>query len=846
MKNLFILSVFVFISFQLTAQTYSRVEIYVQPNEYQRLASLGLPLDDAYFSKNFITAELNQTEINKIEQAGFEVQILIPDMEKYYQKRLAQPKNIKTLPNTPQHFHLGSFGGNLNYEEVLAELDTMHNLYPNLITVKAVIDSEIPTHNDSLLYWVKISDNPNVDEDEPEVLYTGLHHAREPVSMMHLIYYMWYLLENYGTDDYATYLVDNFEQYFVPVVNVDGYKYNQQTDPNGGGMWRKNRRDNGDGTYGVDPNRNYPYMWGYDDSGSSPDSGDETYRGPSAGSEPCVQNIMEFVNNHNFLIANNHHTYSDLMLYPFGYDENSVNPDLDLFVAYAQIMTRENHYTCGRAWELLYPVNGEADDWFYGEKGVYAFTAETGSSSDGFWPSQDRIIPLCEQNLYMNEMMCSLAGAYAEAKDVNTLQIRRCGYFKYDIQFLGLDTTATFKVYLSGNSVLYSDTATYAPGYSLLETITDSLHYFISPDITCGTDFDFDIVVDNGKYAFKTPVAKSILKTEVIFSDNLTTSTNWIGSWQLTTESYTSSPSSMTDSPNSNYQDDVNTSIESLDFDLSQYNNVSVYFNAKWNIENNWDCAQFQIYANNNWQNLATNGTNPGSGQGVQPDGDPIFDGNSDWALQSLNLDSSYLQNNVKFRFTLASDGSVEGDGFYFDDFSICAGRDDSIPVIVSQNTVTAANGSPFTLTPDMLNVADSDDVYPNGFCLLVLSGEHYSVLSPNTIKIDNGYTGTINAPVRVCDGYKLSDTFNLVINAVEALQNEKNNISIYPNPVQSILKIKGYENYDKITIYNNLGQKISEFRSESMIDVSFLNTGVYIIELKNDTSTIVSKFLKL
>jgi murein tripeptide amidase MpaA len=67
---------------------------------------------------------------------------------------------------------------------------------------------------------------------------------------------MWYLLENYGTNDEVTYLVNNHQLYFVPCINPDGYVYNQTTNPNGGGMWRKNRRNNGGGVYGVDLNQN--------------------------------------------------------------------------------------------------------------------------------------------------------------------------------------------------------------------------------------------------------------------------------------------------------------------------------------------------------------------------------------------------------------------------------------------------------------------------------------------------------------------------------------------------------------------------------------------------------------
>src|SRR5690606_2209606 len=116
-----------------------------------------------------------------------------------------------------------------------------------------------------------ISDQPDVDQDEPEVLYDALHHAREPASLSQLIFYMWYLLENYGTNDEVTYLVDSTEMYFVPCVNPDGYVYNWNNHPTGGGMWRKNRRVNGNGTFGVDLNRNYGHEWGYNNTGSSPD-----------------------------------------------------------------------------------------------------------------------------------------------------------------------------------------------------------------------------------------------------------------------------------------------------------------------------------------------------------------------------------------------------------------------------------------------------------------------------------------------------------------------------------------------------------------------------------------------
>ena len=148
-------------------------------------------------------------------------------------------------------FGFGSMGGYYTLAEVIEELDSMKLLFPNLLSTKLSIGTSIEGRP---IYMVKISNNPNVNEDEPELLYTALHHAREPEGMMQMIFYMYYLLENYGTNPEVTCLVDNREIFFIPVVNPDGYEYNRQTNPNGGGMWRKNRRNNGGGIYGVDLN----------------------------------------------------------------------------------------------------------------------------------------------------------------------------------------------------------------------------------------------------------------------------------------------------------------------------------------------------------------------------------------------------------------------------------------------------------------------------------------------------------------------------------------------------------------------------------------------------------------
>ncbi len=126
------------------------------------------------------------------------------------------------------------------------------------------------------IYALKISDNVSIDEDEPEVLYMGNHHAREIMSVDIPLRFAQYLLANYGTDPDVTAMVNEREIYFVPMVNPDGHVYvelNHSGDSDY--WWRKNRRRNYDGSYGVDLNRNYGYMWGYDNIGSSPMPSDD-------------------------------------------------------------------------------------------------------------------------------------------------------------------------------------------------------------------------------------------------------------------------------------------------------------------------------------------------------------------------------------------------------------------------------------------------------------------------------------------------------------------------------------------------------------------------------------------
>ena len=392
---------------------YSSVRIIPRgADDVRTLLEGGLALD--HVGRNSPTAfdvVLSEIELTILRESRVPYEMLLEDVIANYNERpVMSVEERRTLEASMKAqysvagFEFGSMGGYYTFDEVVRELDSARTLYPNLITVKQSLGASVQGRN---LWMVKISDNADTDEDEQEVLYTGLHHAREPQSMATLMYFISYLLENYGTDSDATFLVDNRELYFVPVVNPDGYVYNQTTNPNGGGLWRKNRRMNTGGSFGVDLNRNYGYQWGYDNIGSSNIPTSETYRGTAPFSEPETQIIRDFAVNHNFMSCLNYHSYSNLLIYPWGYISNFVTPDSALFIGMADDMTQFNGYVYGTANQTVgYIVNGEANDWMYGEQTtkdkILAMTPEVGSFSDGFWPSINRIFPLAEENVYPN------------------------------------------------------------------------------------------------------------------------------------------------------------------------------------------------------------------------------------------------------------------------------------------------------------------------------------------------------------------------------------------------------------------------------------------------------------
>ncbi len=363
----------------------------------------------------------SQDERATLRRLGVPYRVIIADLESFYASRLGAGPDASgpfgTWLNPP--FASGAMGGYYTFTQLESVMDQIATQYPAIVAPKVSIGT---TGEGRQLWMLKISDNPLVDESEAEVRFDAMHHAREPESMQMTLWMALWLCERYGTDPLATYLVNEREIYLVPCVNPDGYSYNQSTNPAGGGMWRKNRRVNAGGSFGVDPNRNWPEKWGFDDTGSSPTASSDVYRGTAPASEPEIAAMVAFCNQRNFSTSMTAHTYSNLWLYAYGYTQ-LYPPNNAQYAEVATLATEVNHYQVGPPAFILYTCNGVTLDWEQNVRNTMSFSAEIGSSTDGFWPPTNRIIPLAQENLLGFQRTALAGGAYVRPLSIARTEI---------------------------------------------------------------------------------------------------------------------------------------------------------------------------------------------------------------------------------------------------------------------------------------------------------------------------------------------------------------------------------------------------------------------------------------
>ncbi|MFA5033703.1 MAG: M14 family zinc carboxypeptidase [bacterium] len=361
-KIIFIAAGILFFSF-VYAEQQPYILAKVDIVDIGKIEDLGLDVVKVH-KDNRVEFVIHPAQLSQIKARGVTVDILIEDMEKYYSARMSKKG--------------ANFGNFYTYSEANNILDSLHTLYPNITTARISIGK---TWGNNDIWAMKISDNPDSQENEKEVYFDALHHAREPVGVNIVVEFVRYLCKNYAVDSEITDLVNNLQIWVVPMVNPDGYLYNEANYPSGGGMWRKNRHG-----LGVDINRNYGYQWGCDNIGSSPDSTSEAYRGTAPFSELETQHIRDFCNQHKFMAALTYHSYAGILIFPWGYRKYYTDDDL-LLRQMSGDMTAQNGYIYGTVPDILYTCNGVSLDWFYGEQSTKPkiLTLSPEVNGNSFW-----------------------------------------------------------------------------------------------------------------------------------------------------------------------------------------------------------------------------------------------------------------------------------------------------------------------------------------------------------------------------------------------------------------------------------------------------------------------------
>nr|NQU94278.1 carboxypeptidase regulatory-like domain-containing protein [Bacteroidota bacterium] len=372
----------------------------------------------------------NPELINTIRSWGMEIvdidkNVHIDLMATPEQLRLLQDQKLDPVIRTTREYLTENLVEGLRlegyhtYDEILAILQDYATTHPDICVLhdignslgKLYFEAGYPAYEayQHEIWALKISDNPELDEDEPTLLYDAVHHAREPIGVEVVLNFTEHLFSNYGVDPAITNAIDNNQIWIVPLVNPDGYKLVMDSLEI---WWRKTIRDN-NGNHqidpflpdwiepdGVDPNRNYGIYWGGD--WNSAPWFRETYRGPYSFSEPCSQAMGNLMAQHHFVTELSYHSYGEKFLYPWAHNtQNYLTPDHLLYETLANelaLMTPRlaSGYYFQTTVGSITLLTGCTMDYAYGRHGIISYSVEL---AQDFIPDPSDIEPVCVANL---------------------------------------------------------------------------------------------------------------------------------------------------------------------------------------------------------------------------------------------------------------------------------------------------------------------------------------------------------------------------------------------------------------------------------------------------------------
>jgi len=357
-----------------TRKTEEKLDVRIftpSPADSLRLKKFDIEIKNRHHG--YIDASIAESELIKMRNSGFHVALA------------SAPKRNVTVPMVYK-----------TVDDIKDDLAELQAKYPEIVSVEKIGES---TAFNQPIWAIKVSDHARHREDEPSILFSGVHHAREPIGANICFKLIQSLCERYNKDDAITRWVDEIEIWFVPIVNPDGYKYvleNNLSFP----WWRKNLRDNdGDGQFnplvdGVDLNRNYGYNW---EEGGDGKPGSWFYRGKVPFSENETRALMNLAIRENFVFGVSYHSYGESILFPWGNYRRP--PELDLIVDIASEMAAHIRKESGRGRYSILPLNGrvgQSSIWMYGQLRVIDFIIEVGNE---YFPAEESIPNILQENV---------------------------------------------------------------------------------------------------------------------------------------------------------------------------------------------------------------------------------------------------------------------------------------------------------------------------------------------------------------------------------------------------------------------------------------------------------------
>lgn len=504
-------------------------------------------------------------------------------------------------------------GSYCSYDDMTDSLRGMAASYPSICKIDSLPNT---TYLGRWIYGIKISDNVNIEEDEPKFTLDGAHHSREWATPQAVLFFADSMLVSYGVVSEITEIINTTEIYCWPVINVDGYDH----DYPGQLMWRKNREPFG-GSIGTDPNRNYgggvcgdvDGYWGAADEGqcSHYPSG-QTFPGAFAYSGDEVWAYAEFIRTHGISTGFSLHSYGQQVMYPWGY-KAAGTPDSTLYDSkgahMAGMMQRigGGTYTPGQSHSNPYPTCGNTRDWVYG----------------------------------YNKWVAGLSALFYGA-EIGTSFYQSTS----QLDFISRQVFKSSK-YLAG----FSDS---------LILIKDG---FVAPPIiyplgTVGTNFTIYWHALNSFDNHPTHWELVELSNPSVIEDDLESGTS---RWQL--EGFTLSTAQSHSSSHSFFsgnQDNMNHAVRTLHPYLVESGD-SLTFWCWYNLETNYDVAVAEISENlKEWFCM-----------------DDRYSSNSGgWVRKAYSL-TDWVGKSVYFRFRSMTDGNTLNIGFYVDDISpVCLFND--------------------------------------------------------------------------------------------------------------------------------------------------------------------------